>query len=164
MIPPPQNAPFPGHCGNTKFSAKGFFSTAGPSMELQLLFLIFELNNAHVKRSSFQRSGPNQILIDRWGNSRWQSRWAELATCQQTKVRFPFLRTPVIRRLNRYDLGHLLHFTTGHNHLLRHRRKLDGEVAELCRLCGGDKEDALHLWAECSVTQGLGEGSYYRSY
>ena len=58
--------------------------------------------------------------------------------CQQTKVWFPFLRgdftSSHIRNLNYNHPGHLFHFTDGHHHLLRHRQKLDGEMAELCRL------------------------------
>ena len=83
------------------------------------------------------------------------------STCQQTKVWFPFIRgnfIPQVRRLNRYDLGHLIHFTTGHNFLLRHGCKLTGGGSNLCRLCGGAAEDALHLWSACSATQSLGVG------
>ena len=28
----------------------------------------------------------------------------------------------------------------------------------MCRLCGGSKEDALHLWTECSATRDPGGG------
>ena len=73
-------------------------------------------------------------LVRQWGNNRWQAKWAGLFICQQTKVWFPFIRgnfIPQIRRLNRYDLGHLIHFTTGHNFLLRHGCKLTGG-AQIC--------------------------------
>ena len=39
-----------------------------------------------------------------------------------------------VRSLNHYNLSHVIHFTTGHNNLLRHRCKLaGGEV-----MCGGE--------------------------
>ena len=28
----------------------------------------------------------------------------------------------------------------------------------MCRVCGGSKEDALHLWTECLATRGLRGG------
>ena len=67
--------------------------------------------------------------VQRWGNGEWQRRWSLLSTCQQTKVWFPELRvdtSTLIRRLSRRELSLLIHFTTGHNHLLRHERKLTG--------------------------------------
>ena len=67
--------------------------------------------------------------IKQWGNSKWQFRWAKLATCQQTKVWFPAIKsdfTLFIRNLSSYDLGHVIHSNTGHNNLLRHRCKLAG--------------------------------------
>ena len=68
-------------------------------------------------------------VVQRWGNGKWQRRWSLLSTCQQTKDWFPVLRedvSPLIRRLSRRELSLLIHFTTGHNHLLRHERKLTG--------------------------------------
>ena len=98
--------------------------------------------------------------IKQWGNNKWQLRWPELAACQQTKVWFPAIKNMpahFVRRLNRYDLSHVINFTTGHNNLLRHRCKLAGG-SDVCGLCGGSKEDALHLWTECSATRDLGGG------
>ena len=96
------------------------------------------------------------------GNNKWQLRWAKLAACQQTKVWFPEIKNVsahFVRKLNRYDLSHVIHFTTGHNNLLRHRCKLDGGEVMCADCVGGSKEDALHLWTECSATWDLGEGS-----
>ena len=102
--------------------------------------------------------------IKQRGINKWQLRWAKLAACKQTKVWFPAIKNVpayFVRRLNRYDLSHVIHFTTGHNNLLRHRCKLAGGGEVMCADCvgGGSKEDALHLWTECSATQDLGEGS-----
>ena len=97
-------------------------------------------------------------MVKKWGNDRWQAQWVGLTTCQQTKIWFPSIRgdfTSHIRRLERHDLSHLIHFTTGHNFLLRHRRKLTGEGTDLCRLCGVAVEDALHLWVACPATKSL---------
>ena len=104
--------------------------------------------------------------IKRWGSNKWQLRWAKLAACQQKKVWFPAIKnvpTHFVRMLNRYDLSHVIHFTTGHN-LLRYRCKLAGGGSDVCRLCGESKEDALHLWTECSATRDLGRGACYGSY
>ena len=68
--------------------------------------------------------------VKEWGNCKWQQRWAGLSTCSQTKIWFPILRervSPIIRRLGRADLSRFIHFTTGHNHLLRHRSLLGKE-------------------------------------
>ena len=65
-----------------------------------------------------------KCLVKQWGNDRWQAKWAGLSTCQQTKIWFPFIRCnfiPKIRQVDRYNLGHLIHFTIGQNFLLRHR-------------------------------------------
>ena len=62
-----------------------------------------------------------------------------------------YCTTILVRRLNSNDLGHLIHFITGHNHLLRHKCTLDGGGDDTSRLCGVGREDAVHLWAECSV-------------
>ena len=67
--------------------------------------------------------------IKQWGNNKLQLGWAKLAACQQTKVWFPAIKNVTahfVRRLNCYDLSHVIHFTTGHNNLLRHRCKLAG--------------------------------------
>ena len=93
-----------------------------------------------------------------WVGKKWEHRWRKLSTCEQTKIWFPVLRedrTPLIRRLNRIDLGLLIQFVTGHNYLRRFRKVL-GEGDDKCRLCGEDTEDSLHLWENCKVTKDLG--------
>ena len=103
--------------------------------------------------------------IKQWGSNKWQLRWAKLAACQQAKVCFPAIKNVpahFVRRLNRFDLSHVIHFTTGHNNLLRHRCKLAGGGSDVCRLCGVSKENALHLWTECSPTRDLGRGERAR--
>ena len=103
-------------------------------------------------------------LVRQWGNDRWQAKWAGLSTCQQTKVWFPFFRGNFvcrIRQLNRNELGRLIHFMTGHNFLLRHRRKLAGEGSNFCHLCRSVVEDALHLWMACQANKFLGDGGFY---
>ena len=78
--------------------------------------------------------------IKQWGNSKWQLRWAKPATYQQTKVWFPIIKsdfTPFIRRLSRYDLGNVIHFTTGYNNLHRYRCKVVGGGALICAGCVG---------------------------
>ena len=73
--------------------------------------------------------------IKQWGNNKWQLRWAKLAACQQTKVWFPAIKNVpahFVRRLNRFHLSHVIHFTTGHNNLLRHRCKLAGGGGKWC--------------------------------
>ena len=77
--------------------------------------------------------------VKQWGNDRWKAKWAGLTTSQQTKIWFPSIRgnfTSQIRKFNRHDLIHLIHFTTQHNFLPRHRQKLAGEGTDMCRLCG----------------------------
>ena len=94
------------------------------------------------------------------GGRKWERRWRDLNTCGQTKIWFPVLRedrTPLIRRLSRIDLGLLIQFITGHNYLRRHR-KVMGEEADRCRLCGEDIEDSLHLWENCKGTRDLRGG------
>ena len=64
-----------------------------------------------------------------WGNKKWNRRWRDLETCNQTKIWFPFLREdriPLIGRLSRIDLGLLIQFVTGHNYLGRHRVVIGG--------------------------------------
>ena len=96
--------------------------------------------------------------VQAWVGHKWERRWRNLSTCGQTKIWFPVLRedrTPLIRRLNRIDLGLLIQFVTGHNYLRRHR-KVMGEKDDKCRLCGDDIEDSLHLWEDCKGTRSLG--------
>ena len=96
--------------------------------------------------------------ITHWGNCRWHERWSHLSTCRQAKLWFPVPWgdfSPLIRRLHRNELGRFIHFTTGHNHLLHHKRLLEGGGDDKCRLCGVDREDAVHLWANCVATQSL---------
>ena len=67
--------------------------------------------------------------VKQWGDCKWQLRWSCLNSCNQTKTWFPILRgnvSQIVRRLSRIDLGRFIHFTTGHNHLLRHRNLLGG--------------------------------------
>ena len=102
-----------------------------------------------------------RLAIKQWGTCNWQLRWSALSSCRQTKVWFPNLRgkiTTLIRRLNRIDLGRLIHFTTGHSYLLRHQQVLGASGSDRCRLCGVGKEDALHLWVECEIARDLVEG------
>ena len=102
--------------------------------------------------------------VKEWGDRKWQKRWDHLGTCSQTKIWFPILRedvTPRVKRLARADLGRFIQFTTGHNHLLRHRNLLEGG-GDSCRLCGLEGEDSLHLWDACQGTSSLRGGSYFR--
>ena len=116
---------------------------------------------------ALQSNQELRLAIRDWGTSRWQTRWSHLTTCKQTKVWLPRIRgsiIPFIRRLDRKELGHLIHFITGHNHLLRHRSKLGQGGDDKCRLCGVVREDPVHLWVECSATRNLGgEGGSTRS-
>ena len=117
--------------------------------------------NSVPKHLALQSGQVVKLAIKGWGDCRWQLRWALLSSCRQTKAWFPTLRkdkTPQIRRLNRYDLGHLIHFITGHNNLLRHQCTLGAGEVDVCRLCGVGKEDATHLWVNCVSTRDLREG------
>ena len=102
-----------------------------------------------------------KLAVKQWGGGKWQSRWQHMDACRQTKTWFPTIQGDLshhIRRLNRLDLGRLIHFTSGHNHLRRHRFLLGQCEDETCRLCGDGREDANHLWSKCSGTQHLVEG------
>ena len=67
--------------------------------------------------------------VYKWGDCKWEQRWSNLGSCNQTKIWFPVPRrdiSQIIRRLSRIELSRLIHFITGHNHLLRHRNLLNG--------------------------------------
>ena len=105
--------------------------------------------------------------VKKWGDRKWQKRWDHLSTCSQTKIWFPILRedvTPMVKRLARADLGRFIQFTTGHNHLLRHRNLLEEGGGDKCRLCGLEREDSLHLWDVCQGTSSLRGGGTFQVY
>ena len=118
-------------------------------------------------------------LIKEEMEKEWNIRWQTAPDCRQAFQFYKFMdptKAKKIYKLNRYDLGILMRYTTGHAHLRRHN-KIAGTIqppsfgpenkyqmenpedscttekdAEIrCRLCNikGREETPFHLFTEC---------------
>ena len=82
----------------------------------------------------------------------WNSRWKKLKSCRQTKlfVKHCSNKTEkVLKEINRFDLGRLVQFITGHCNLNRHQSLQNREVNPRCRLCDDSDETPWHLVTGC---------------
>ena len=123
-----------------------------------------------------------KAIIDGKARDEWDRRWQTSTNCRQTFELCPATninRSKEIRKLNRYDLGILIRYVTGHAHLRHHNTKLgivNPEIEaydyrkyatrdpdddhsglfntqRMCRLCQlkGRSETPRHILLECNT-------------
>lgn len=90
--------------------------------------------------------------IEKRYRSQWEKDWQTAKEYRQTKIWFPKLNkieSKLILQRSRFELGLIIQFITGHNHLHYHRSKCDDNVDDKCRLCQEGQESSWHIAAEC---------------
>ena len=121
-------------------------------------------------------------IIEERSTAAWNLRWQTSGNCRQTFDLCPATneaRSKLVRKLNRYDLGILIRYVTGHAHLRRHNKILGIENPEIepyskenymlhdpnddhvgqfdtqtiCRLCKlkGRQETPTHILLDCDA-------------
>ena len=84
--------------------------------------------------------------------SKWERRWQNRKSCRQTRLVLPSPWRPMssyLFNLNRTEIGRMVQFITGHNHLRYHQFLTKLHSTSSCRCCGEDRETAWHLFADC---------------
>ena len=93
-----------------------------------------------------------QIITKTYLEKCWNSRWHNLKSCRQTKHWFAKSTNKIDKILgksNRFELGRIVQFITGHCNLNRHKSLQNKSLGSTCRKCEKDEETPWHLVTSC---------------
>ena len=82
----------------------------------------------------------------------WTTEWTQSSDCRQAKVLIRAYNKIVSKNIiskSREECGRIIRFFTGHAHLQRHNRIVDGEGPANCRLCEQEEETPIHVLFQC---------------
>ena len=86
----------------------------------------------------------------------WGDRWAAEPTCRQTRLLLPAPDAHMAKflfKLSRDNISAMVHFISGHNHLLYHQLLTGKTQSALCRLCQEETETAWHFLTKCPALE-----------
>ena len=121
-------------------------------------WILEEAPTKQIEKSPFYDTTLMHTTLNEFKLEEWNNRWANLDEAKQTKLWFPRIDKALSKdllKLTRVSLGQIIGFISGHNHLLRHQRKIYNNpyMDVTCRACEepGTTEDASHLWSTCKA-------------
>ena len=121
-------------------------------------WILEEAPTKTIEKSPFYDATLMHTVLNEFKLEEWNKRWSSLDEAKQTKLWFPRIDKALSKdllKLSRVSLGQIIGFTSGHNHLLRHQRKIYNNpyMDVTCRACEepGTMEDASHLWSTCKA-------------
>ena len=97
-------------------------------------------------------------------NNTWNKRWKNMKACRQTKLWFKTITDKFkvfLRKGNRYEIGRLVQFITGHCNLRKHQHFINTEINPKCRHCNLDLETPWHLATECPSFQSARTNNFH---
>jgi hypothetical protein len=115
-------------------------------------WILEEAPTKAIEKSPFYDTTLMHTELNEFKIEEWNERWNNLDEAKQTKLWFPRIDKALSKdllKLSRVSLGQIVGFTSGHNWLLRHLRKIHNNpyMDVTCRGCEeqGTTEDASHL-------------------